>query len=105
MGSILGAGGILRVGPAPQIVVLCIVLAQVPTLFPHLRQNAHTPAPTFSTTCANGWYNLNWFHHLTNQVEEEGRLRERDARIRHRRIGAKKAPEAPFLFKSYNLPR
>ena len=35
-----GAGGILRVGPAPQIVVLCIVLAQVPTIFPHLRQNA-----------------------------------------------------------------
>ena len=65
VGSILGAGGILRVGPAPQIVVLCIVLAQVPTLFPHLRQNAHTPAPTFSTTCANDRDQLmNGYHHL-----------------------------------------
>ena len=65
VGSILGAGGILRVGPAPQIVVLSIVLAQVPTLFPHLRQNAHTPAPTFSTTCANDRDQLmNGYHHL-----------------------------------------
>ena len=55
-----------------------------------------SPAPKHPYTCANGWYNLNWFHHLTNQVEGEGRLRERNARIRHRRIGAKKAPEAPF---------
>ena len=29
-------------------------------------------------------------------LKGEGRLRERDARIRHRRIGAQKAPEAPF---------
>ena len=55
-----------------------------------------SPAPKHPYTCSNGWYNLNWFHHLTNQVEGEGRLRERNARIRHRRIGAKKAPEAPF---------
>ena len=55
-----------------------------------------SPAPKHPYTCANGWYNLNWFHHLTNQVEGEGRLRERDARIRHRRIGAQKAREAPF---------
>ena len=55
-----------------------------------------SPAPKHPYTCANGWYNLNWFHHLTNQVEGEGRLRERNARIRHRRIGAQKAPEAPF---------
>ena len=48
--SILGAGGIFGVGPAPQIVVLCIVLAQVLTIFPHLRQNTHTPAPMAGTT-------------------------------------------------------
>ena len=46
-----------------------------PPFFLTCAKTPNTPAPTFSTTCANGWYNLNWFHHLTNQVEGEGRLR------------------------------
>ena len=54
-----------------------------------------SPAPKHPYTCANGWYNLNWFHHFTNQVEGEGRLRERNARIRHRRIGAKRPRRRP----------
>ena len=48
VGPILGAGGFFGGGPAPQNGLLCTTLAQVPTLFPHLRQYTPTPAPKSS---------------------------------------------------------
>jgi hypothetical protein len=45
MGHRLGAGGILGWRPAPQILVLRPTVAQVHTLFPHLRQECRGPAP------------------------------------------------------------
>lgn len=47
-----GAGVILEGGPAPQNGILCAVVAQVPPLFPHLRQQPSTPAPAIRDTCA-----------------------------------------------------
>ena len=41
---ILGAGGVLGGGPAPLQGTEPRFAAQVPTLFPHLRQNTPTPA-------------------------------------------------------------
>ena len=40
-----GAGGVFGGGPAPQNGLLRTTLAQVSTLFPHLRQHTPTPAP------------------------------------------------------------
>jgi hypothetical protein len=42
---VLGAGGVFGGGPAPQNGLLCTTVAQVPALFPHLRQHTPTPAP------------------------------------------------------------
>ena len=49
---ILGAGGVWGGGPAPQNGLLRTTVAQVLTLFPHLRQHTPTPAPTYPYTCA-----------------------------------------------------
>ena len=48
-----GAGRIFGVGPAPPQGTEPRFAAQVPTLFPHLRQQQAPPAPTTGTTCAN----------------------------------------------------
>jgi len=45
MGHRLGAGGFFGRRPAPQILVLRPTVAQVHTLFPHLRQECRGPAP------------------------------------------------------------
>ena len=69
-----GAGGIFGVGPAPAQRTEPRFTAQVPTIFPHLRQNPYTPAPTISTTCANDWDHLkNGLHHLDRLEKLKGK--------------------------------
>ena len=48
-----GAGGVFGGGPAPQNGLLRAPVAQVPILFPHLRQKPSAPAPKSPYTCAN----------------------------------------------------
>ena len=50
-----GAGVIFGGGPAPQNGHLRAPVAQVPTLFPHLRQKTSAPAPESPYTCANSF--------------------------------------------------
>ena len=52
VGPILGAGGVLGGGPAPQNGLLSTTVAQVPALFPHLHQHTPTPAPRATDICA-----------------------------------------------------
>ena len=53
-----GAGVFLGGGPAPQNGLLRTSMAQVLTLFPHLRQSSAPPAPKLPYTCANHRYHL-----------------------------------------------
>ena len=47
----LGAGEVLAWGPAPQIGLIRLPVAQVYTLFSHLRQEPSVPAPATPNTC------------------------------------------------------
>lgn len=47
-----GAGVVFGGGPAPQIGLQRFPVAQVPLLFPHLRQESVVPAPRIGCTCA-----------------------------------------------------
>ena len=49
----IGAGEVFGRGPAPQIGRLWAPVAQVPPLFPHLRQHTPSPAPSHPFTCAS----------------------------------------------------
>ena len=51
----LGANVFFAWGPAPQIGLSGSLVAPVPTLFPHPRQELSTPAPTIIHTCANDY--------------------------------------------------
>ena len=50
----IGAGVFFPRGPAPQNKHPRVPMAQVPTLFPHLRQKLQRPAPHRASTCAKG---------------------------------------------------
>ena len=50
--TLFGAGEVFDGVPAPRIGLLRPPLAQVPTLFPHLRQEQRVPAPRTLGTCA-----------------------------------------------------
>jgi hypothetical protein len=50
-----GAGEEKGWGPAPRIGLLRAPVAQVPSLFPHLRQKTSAPAPESPYTCANSF--------------------------------------------------
>ena len=56
--GITGASVVLGWRPAPQNGHLRAPMAQVPTLFPHLRQRLCAPAPTTINTCATGTIHL-----------------------------------------------